>query len=129
MYKKSLLIWLSIIILIDVNGLFRQLVLEYYIRETFLHLVSVIILCFLIFTVSYIFVPKLGKGTNKNYIKMGLLWYSCTIISGTIFALITRATFNELLEMYNITKGNLWLIVDLFIGFIPWLIAKIKRII
>jgi len=33
-----------------------------------------------------------------------------------------------LLKAYDITTGNLWLIVVIFMGIAPWLVAKIKRI-
>jgi hypothetical protein len=38
-------------------------------------------------------------------------------------------SFSELLKAYNITTGNLWLVVVIFTGLAPWLVAKIKRII
>ena len=34
---------------------------------------------------------------------------------------------NEIINSYNITTGNLWLIVVIFIGIVPLLIAKIRR--
>ena len=129
MYIKSMLIWTSIIILIIANSLLRQFVLEPNIVEKMVHPINIIILCCLIFTISFIFIPKLGKGTKQNYIKMGLLWFLCIIVTGISIGLISGDTITDFLELYDITKGKLWIIVDIFIGITPYFVAKIKRII
>ena len=129
MLKKSILIWLSIIPLAILNGAFREKFLVSWLGENFSEPVSGVILCLLIFVVSLIFIPQLGKGEPKTYWKIGILWIALTIVFETIFGLAIGKTFDELLKAYDITTGNLWLIVVLFIGIAPFLAAKIKRII
>jgi len=128
MYKRSMLIWLSIVPLAILNGGLRINILEPNFGEKLANPISCFILCCLIFIVSFVFIPKLGKGTNKIYIKMGVLWVFSTIIMETIIGLIEGMTFYELLNAYNISTGNFWLVVVIFIGFGPWLVAKIKKL-
>ncbi|MCL2290761.1 MAG: hypothetical protein FWC34_08695 [Bacteroidetes bacterium] len=128
MIKKSILIWLSIIPLAILNGAFREKFLIPWVGETYAKPISGIILCLLIFIVSFIFIPQLGKGRQKTYLKMGILWIALTIVFETILGLAMGNTFVELLRSYDVTTGNLWLLVVLFIGITPWLVVKVRKI-
>ena len=129
MIKKSALIWLSIIPLAILNGILREFVIVPLIGIKYALPISGIILCLLIFIVSLIFIPKLGKGTKKTYWIIGGLWVVLTIFFETIMGLASGNNLSELIKAYDITTGNLWLLVVLFVGIAPWLIARIKRII
>jgi len=129
MIKKSILIWLSIIPLAILNGALREAFLIPLLGENFAQPISGIILCLLIFIVSLVFIPRIGKGEQKTYWKIGILWIILTIVFETIFGLAVGNSFSELLRAYDITTGNLWLIIVIFIGIAPWLVAKIKRIV
>ena len=129
MIKKSMLIWLCMIPLGIANGALRENLIEPLIGEKYARPLSGIILCLLIFIVSFIFIPKLGKGIIKTYLLIGILWIFSTLIFETILGLAIGKSFSELLTAYNIATGNLWLIVVIFMGITPWLTAKIKRIV
>jgi hypothetical protein len=129
MIKKSILIWLSIIPLAILNGGFRDAVLTPWLGENCSQPISGIILCLLVFIVSLIFIPRIGKGEPKTYWKIGILWVGLTLIFETFLGLALGNSFCEVLKAYDITTGNLWLFIVVFIGIAPWLIARIKRII
>jgi hypothetical protein len=129
MLKKSILIWFSIIPLAILNGGLRDYVTTHLISETYSRPISGITLCGLIFIVSFIFIPKLGKGLKKTYIKVGILWVLLTIIFETFMGLGQGETFDKIINQYNITTGNLWLIVVIFVGIVPSIVAKMRRII
>jgi len=126
MLKKSILIWLSIIPLAILNGGLREAFLTPQFGEFFTQIISGIILILLIFIVSFIFIPRIGKGTPKTYWRIGILWVVLTLVFETIFGLAMGNTLTELLKAYDITTGNLWLLVVLFIGIVPRLVAKIR---
>ena len=128
MYKKSIFIWLLIIPLAFINGAFREVFLENKIG-IYANPISCVILCILAYLVSFIFVPRLGIGTCKVYLKMGLLWVILTVVFETILGFLMGNTFKEIINAYNITTGNFWLFVVIFIGFVPILVGKTKRII
>ena len=129
MIKKSILIWSLMIPLAILNGALREGLIEPIIGEKYANPISCLILCILIFIVSFIFIPKLGNGMKVVYIKIGILWVLLTIIFETILGLFMGNTIKEIIMAYNILTGNFWLIVVIFIGFIPLLIAKIKKIV
>jgi len=128
MIKKSIIIWLSIIPLAILNGALREAFLTPWLGESYAQPVSGIILCLLILIVSLVFIPRIGKGEQKTYWKIGILWITLTIVFETIFGLAMDSSFSELLKAYDITTGNLWLLVVLFIGVAPSLTAKIKQL-
>jgi hypothetical protein len=125
---KSLLIWFSILVLGVLNGGLRNYIITPLIGEKFSRPLSGVTLCCLIFIVSIIFIPLLGKGLKITYIQMGILWVLLTIIFETIIGLILGSTLREILNAYNITTGDLWLLVVLFIGFVPLIVARIKHL-
>ena len=129
MLKKSILIWLLIIPLAVLNGGFRETFLTPRLGESYAQPVSGIMLLLLIFIVSFIFIPRIGKGTPKTYWKIGILWLVLTIVFETILGLAMGNTLTELLKAYDLTTGNLWLLIVLFTGITPWIAARIKQII
>jgi len=129
MLVKSILIWLSILPLAILNGGLRDKIIAPLIGMEYARPISGLILCLLIFAVSLLFIPKLGKGSRKDYIFMGLLWILLTIIFETGLGLSLGNTCKEIIATYNITTGDLWLLVIMFIGIVPYLTAKLKHII
>jgi hypothetical protein len=129
MLIKSILIWLSIIPLAILNGGLRQYILEPFVGIKIANPISCLILCCLSFIVSLFFIPRLGNGSVWIYTKMGLLWVLLTIVFETIINIFEKMTLKEIINTYNITAGNYWLMVVIFIGFVPWLVAKVKKII
>ncbi|MBK5722864.1 hypothetical protein JGH11_18495 [Dysgonomonas sp. Marseille-P4677] len=129
MIKKSLLIWLAIIPLSILNGALREMVLVPLLGINYALPLSGILLCLLIFILCYVFIPKIGKGTTRSYWKIGLLWIILTILFEFGFGLIMGNTFAELIKAYDITTGNLWLLIVLFTGMVSWLTAKLRKLI
>jgi len=129
MLIKSILIWFSILPLAILNGGLRDKIIAHIIGIEYARPISALTLCLLIFLVSLLFIPKLGKGIRKDYIFMGLLWILLTIIFETGMNLSLGNSYEEIIATYNITTGNLWLLVVIFIGIVPYLTAKLKHII
>lgn len=129
MIKKSILIWLLNIPLAIVNAGLREKILNPFIGSTYALPVSGLTLIFAIFIVSFLLIPQLGKGTSETYWLIGLLWVILTIIFETSINYIIGKDFAEIVKAYNITTGNLWLVVVILIGCFPRLVAQIKHLI
>ena len=129
MIRKSILIWLLMIPLAILNGGFREVFLTPRLGESYAQPISGIILLLLIFLGSFISIPRIGKASQKKYWIIGILWVALTIVFETTLGLAMGDTFEKLFKAYDVTTGNLWLLVVLFTGVAPWLVAKIKQII
>jgi len=124
---KSLLIWLCMTPLAILNGGLR----EYFLLPKLgapAYPISGIILLLCIFAVSYIFIPRLGPAKKQTYVKMGLVWVLATLLFETFIELIAGTPVTEMLEAYNVLTGNLWLFIVIFIGFVPTIVARMKKI-
>ena len=101
MLLKSILIWLAIIPMAILNGGLRQRILEPLFGLKIANPISGLILCILIFIISFIFIPRLGIGDIRTYLIMGVLWIFLTIVFETIFGLFMGNTFKEIINAYN----------------------------
>jgi hypothetical protein len=119
-----MLIWLGIVPLAILNGALREGILDPLMGSKLANPVSCAILCLLIYIVSIIYVPRLGKGSKGVYIKIGLLWVFATIIFETVLSLLMGMFFKDIITAYNVVTGNYWLLVVVFIGFAPTLAVK-----
>ena len=77
---------------------------------------------------AYIFIPRLGRGSGKTYIVMGIIWLVSTVLFEFLLGLLNGESPENMLGSYNLRTGNTWLIVVLFTGFVPWLAAKINKL-
>lgn len=127
--KKSLVIWLLVIPCAILNGGFRDLILTPILGEYALP-ASGIMLSIIIFILCLIGIPRMERGNSSTYKIMGIVWIILTIAFEFIFGnLIMNKSIPELIKAYDITTGNLWLIVVILTGVYPFIIAKIKKII
>jgi len=129
MIKKSLFIWLALIPLAILNGGLREMVINPLMGAEYGQPISCFSLCLLLFVLCWFFIPKIGRGTAKTYLIIGLLWIALTVLFETCLELLTGNTFVGVLKTYDITSGNLWLLVVLFTGIAPWLTAKTRKLI
>lgn len=127
MIKKTIFIWLSIIPLAILNAGLREKVLTPLIGTEYSLAISGITLIIFIFIVTFILLPKLGKGKPKVYWQIGFLWIMLTLIFETSMGIFMGNTFEQIVNAYDITNGNLWLLVVIFIGFAPRLVAHMKH--
>lgn len=124
---KSFLIWLGIIPLAFINGGLREFVLIPNFGKIGLP-ISAVILCTMIFLMSYIFIPKLGKASKETFVKMGIYWATATVFFEILIGILGHKTAYEIFSQYNTITGNLWTFVILFIAIIPITIAKKKKL-
>jgi len=129
MIKKSILIWLAIIPLAILNGGLREMFINPLIGEKYGLPLSGVLLCLTIFILCWFFIPRIGKGTVKTYLIIGFLWIILTVLFETVFGLLEGITFANLIRAYDITTGNIWLLVVLFTGFSPFFTAKTRKLI
>ena len=129
MILKSILIWALIIPLAILNGGLRDELIAPLIGIEYARPLSGLTLCLLAFAVSLLFIPKLGKGSRKDYLFIGLVWILLTVIFETVMILALGNSCGEVIKAYDITTGDLWLMVVLFTGIVPYLSAKTKHII
>lgn len=129
LFLKTSMIWLIIALLAIINGLFRENVLVGMIGPNMAVPVSGITLSMIVLIVTYVSFPLFGKHHALTYFVIGLQWVLMTLLFEFIFGhYVMGKSWFSLLQVFDIMKGDLFIIVLIVSLFSPLLVAKIKKI-
>jgi len=124
---KASVVWFVIALLAIANGIFRETVLVSLLGQNIALPVSGILLSFIVFIITYLFFPFFGKNKTMTYFLVGLQWVLMTLLFEFLFGhYVVGRSWSDILKVFDIMKGNLFIIVLIVILFSPLLIAKIK---
>lgn len=89
--------------------------------------VSGVSLGVLVFVVSFIFVPRLGPSTQSVYIAVGLFWVVLTLLFEGVFGyFVVGKTWAEIMQVFDVRKGDLFVLVLAVTAVSPWLAARVR---
>ena len=125
---KSLLVWLLIIPLAVLNGLGRRCALEPLLGRYALP-ASGIALCMLVLALTWLCIPRVGVSAPRQLAEIGLVWAGLAMVFEGVLGLALRRTVADLVAAYDISSGNLWLLVVVCVGCAPWVAAKIRKLV
>lgn len=124
---KSLGIWLLIVIAAIINGVTREKILIPLMGSSFSLPLSGFILSLLVIVIAYITIPYIGKLKTGAYIFIGLLWVTLTLSFEYLFGhYVVGKPCREINQVFNILKGDLFIVVLIVTGLSPWTVAKLK---
>jgi len=126
-FLKASIIWFVIALLAIANGLFRESVLVPNFGQSMALPVSGMLLSLIVFIVTYLSFPLFGKHNTTAYFLIGLQWVLMTLMFEFLFGhYVMGKSWSDIMEVFNITRGNLFSIVLIISLFSPLLVAKIK---
>ncbi len=112
------------------NGLFREKILIPGIGASKALFLSGIFLSLFIITIVAVSIGIFGKLRVKEYFMIGGFWVILTLVFEIVLGVVIRARpFEEIIKLFNICTGNLFLLVILTTFFSPWVTAKLRKII
>ena len=124
---KAIGIWCLLVVCAILNGLFREKILNPYLGQDIALPISGIILSLLILAVAWLFISFFGARKPVDYWLIGGLWLGITLAFEFLFGhYVIGKSWEEILEVFDLTRGNLFLLVLLITATAPWLVAKIK---
>jgi hypothetical protein len=127
-FLKTSVIWFVIALLAIANGVFRENILVSSLGQSIALPVSGITLSIIVFIVTYISFPIFGKNSSLTYFLIGLQWVLMTLLFEFMFGhYMIGKSWSDILQVFNIMKGNLFIIVLIVSLFSPLLVAKIKN--
>ncbi len=124
-YALAIGIWMLIIPLAILNGGFRENVLNK-LGAVALSL-SGIMLSVCILLVAYFFIPKIKGCRRKDYIIIGILWFVLTNLFDLCMYVSEGGGFRDLLKSYDVSTGNLWILVVFTTLVAPVLVGKRRK--
>ena len=124
---KSLPTWLMIIPLAVLNGARRDFALRSLLGWYALP-VSGVLLCGMILLLAWLRVPRFVRGGSRQLVLVGVVWAVLAVIFECMLGIALNRQWVDLAAAYDVSSGNLWLLVVVCVGCAPWLAAKLRGI-
>ncbi len=129
LFLKVSAVWIAIAILAIGNGLFRESVLVAYLGQGAALPISGISLSIIVFIVTYLAFPIFGKNDSLAYILIGFQWVLMTLLFEFVFGhYVIGKSWSDLFQIFNVLKGNLFIVVLVTSLFSPLIVSKIKGV-
>ena len=126
-YRASL-IWLGLFILAFVNGAFREFGFKKFLSESGAHQLSCLTGAILWSILVWSLWEHSKIKTYAQAIAVGLYWFFLTILTETFLLnkLMGKMTWEQILKTYDISSGEYWGLVLIWIGVLPYAVRFLK---
>jgi hypothetical protein len=129
MLFKAIGIWLVIVMAAIFNGVLREKLLVPAIGASAALPLSGILLAVMVFLVTFLLISFIGGTEPGIYIWIGLFWVVLTLSFEFLFGyFVGHKSWHEIIQIFNVMKGDLFIVVLFITGISPWLAAKLKGI-
>jgi len=126
--SKAIALWFLLAVLAILNGILREKALIPGLGASAGLKISGVTLSVVILLVSWLALPWYGPLPSFQYWLIGLVWLLMTVLFEFGFGhFIARKSYAELLDAYNVAKGNPWVAVLIATFFSPRLSARLRR--
>lgn len=124
---KASAVWLLMMIVAITNGLARDTLLVPVLGQQLALSVSGISLSVLVFLVTCLCVPFLGRNTASAFIAIGLQWVLMTLVFEFGFGhYVMGKSWYALLQVFNVLQGDLFVLVLLTSLVSPYAAAAVR---
>ncbi|HZN67013.1 MAG TPA: hypothetical protein VFB66_17105 [Tepidisphaeraceae bacterium] len=126
---KTIAVWVVLVVVAVVNGIFRQFVLNRYLGERTAHQTSSVLGSLLILLVTSAFIPAFGVTTTGRLLAIGLLWLALTVAFEFLFGhYVAGDPWERLVADYDLSRGRLWVLVLAMTFLAPLLAARLRAL-
>jgi len=128
LFKRSALAWLGLLALAFFNGALREFGLnkELEITELSAHQLSCLSGVILMTSFVWLIWRKLKIARFEHAMWVGIAWFFMTALFER-FVLNRKMSWSQIFHTYNVTDGELWGLVLLWIGCLPIFIFWIRK--
>jgi len=120
-FQRALILWFGLFAIGFANGTLRELTIRRIIQEPWAHHLSALTAALFFSTYVFLLWQKTKITSFNEALLVGALWLVLTVLTET-FVLnrwISGLTWNEIIQTYNISRGELWPLVLLWVGILP----------
>jgi hypothetical protein len=126
MNQRALVVWFGILVLASLNGAVRDLVVAPRIGDTIARAISTVILCGVIFLVTWYTIPWVGPRSPRQALVVGAFWLVLTLCFEFGAGRFAGKPWQVLLEDYNVMRGRIWVLVPIVTLLTPWWIGRMR---
>lgn len=128
-FIKATGIWLLIVVAAILNGVFREKVIVPVVSAGLVLPLSGMLLSILVFLITLISITIIGSSEHKIYFIVGLFWVILTLSFEFLFGhFVVGKPWKEIIQVLNIWKGDLFIVVLFVTAIAPWIAAKVRGI-
>jgi len=128
MIKKHLLAWIPMIFLAILNGGLRDFTYAQMVSQVHAHQISTVTLIF-VFTIYVWFLGRIWPlASLRQAALVGTVWLTLTVaFEFAMGRFISGLSWEEMFRAYDISSGNLWILVPLAVALLPSLMFLTGR--
>lgn len=127
MIRRAIGVWLVILVLANVNGAVREAVLFARFGQAAGRALSTLILCGIVFFLTWLTIGWIGPTTPADALKIGVLWLALTLAFEFLVGhYVFRQSWPALLEDYDLTRGRIWALALLMVLLAPLLTGRLR---
>jgi len=124
---KALAIWAALVVMAIANAGIREKLLVPVIGPGAALPVSGLLLSTIILLVAYASLPLFGRTGGGMYVLVGVVWFVLTLAFELLFGhFVSGKTWQEVMQVFDIRKGDLFVIALSATLLAPWLAAKLR---
>lgn len=125
---KYFLAWLGMVPVAVGNGALRQLWYGRHLPELMAHQLSTLLGVVLLGLYMRVVLRRWPPATAGRAWAVGLMWLGLTLAFELVFmAFATGATWEKLLQDYDLAAGRVWLAVPLWVACAPYVFFRLGR--
>ena len=127
---KYLVSWIPGIPIAIVNGLFRTSLYMQFLTELHAHQLSAVSFIVLFGIYVWFVLKWLKLSSAQEAFRLGLTWLVLTVSFEFLFGhIVVGNPWREILQVFNVRKGDLFVVALLVTLIAPWLSAKLRGLI
>ena len=127
MIGRALLVWLGILVLANVNGALRELLLVPAMGTTAAHVVSTVLLCIVVLVGTALTIDWIAPAAAGDAMVVGALWLTLTLAFEFLVGhYVFGVPWMTLRADYDVAAGRIWPLALLIVAFAPWLMSQLK---
>jgi hypothetical protein len=112
MWWKAFVVWLLFMVGAIANGTLRQFVINPAIGEAWGHVISTVLLCAIILTITWLCIRWIGPTDVGEAWAIGAVWLVMTLaFEFGMGHFISHLSWAEMLADYNVLQGRVWVFV------------------
>lgn len=124
---KAIAVWLVLLVVAMLNAALREKLLAPMIGPGAALPVSGLLLSIWIFVVAFAASPLWPASQSKAHWVVGMLWFALTLTFELVLGrFIAGKPWMEVMQVFNILKGDLFMVALLATLITPWLSAKLR---
>jgi hypothetical protein len=127
MVRRSLVIWMLMLVVASANGAVREALLIPVLGDIAGRAVSALLLCVLVLLLTYLTIRWIHPRSGYATWIVGGLWVALTLAFEFLAGhFLFGNPWSRLLEDYNVFRGRIWILVLITIAVAPRLCARVR---